>query len=179
VVVSDRINHVVKRLIGNEWNARDPARARAWLERQTPLLPETVRPIFVKVVLERRDATEVAEERGVSTSTVRSRTSQAYRLLGTLARSLRTERPNRFRRLFRSVYEHAFGEEVTTRELTECLFGRYDRRETQTIAVSWIRRVQRGEWDLPMPERKGKSWVWTGEQAQVWRDWFVTKYDAQ
>lgn len=164
------VNSLVKRMLGNEYNARDGRRVMSWIESRLELLPDGTRESFVEAVLKERDAREVAREMGLAWATIRGRLSDAFQLLGVLARSLPKDR---FERLFKSVYEYEFGDEVRTKELTLCLFGRYDRRSTQAVAVRWIPKVQNGEVDLPMPRKEGKFWVWTKEQAEAWRDWFA------
>lgn len=164
------VHALAKRMLGNEWNARDEGRVRSWIEGRLEVLPENIRRPFVGTVLEARDAREVAREMGIAWATLRARVADAFQMLGVLARSLPKDR---FQRLFKSVYEHEFSKKVRTRELTECLFGRYDRRSTQTIAVKWIPKVQTGEVNLPMPRKQGKFWIWTKEEAEAWRQWFA------
>jgi hypothetical protein len=164
------VHSLVKRMLGNEFNARDERRVLSWVESQLPVIPEGIQYPLVEAVLKGRNPREVAKEMGIAWPTLRARLSDAFQVLGALARSLPKDR---FQRLFKSVFEHEFGEEVRTSELTRCLYGRYDRRSTQAIAVKWIPRAQSGEVDLPVPRKKGKFWVWTKEEAEAWRRWFA------
>jgi len=88
---------------------------------------------------------------------------QAFQVLGSLAQPLSKER---FNRLFASVYEHEFSQKVTNSELTKCLYGQYDRRSIQTIAVKRIPKAEMGEIDLPAPRKKGNFWDWTEKEAE-------------
>lgn len=170
------VHALVKKFLGNAWNARDEGRVLSWIESRLDTIPESIRYPFVEAVLKGRDGREVAGELGIAWPTLRARLSDAFQILGALARSLPKDR---FQRLFKSVYEYEFGEEVRTSELTECLFGRYDRRATQTIAVKWIPKVQSGEIDLPMPQKQGKFWVWSREEAEAWRRWFAEEWKSK
>ena len=123
-----------------------------------------------------REGREVAREMSIAWTTLGARVSDAYQVLGALAHSLPKDR---LKRMFRSVYEYEFGDEVRTSELTECLFGSYDRRGIQTIALKWIHKVKSVEIDFPMPRKKGKFWVWTKEEAEAWRKWFAEGWKSK
>ncbi|MBI4297952.1 MAG: hypothetical protein HY676_05415 [Chloroflexi bacterium] len=164
------VHRLVKRMLGNEFLARDKDRVLSWVESRLDALQWNIRFPFEQAALKGRDRKEVEEELGIAGSTLRLRLSNACQVLGALARAL----PSRtFHCLFQSVYEHEFGDEVTARELTACLFGHYERRATQTVAVKWIPALKQGRIDLPMSRKKGKRWVWTREEAEAWRRWFA------
>ncbi len=165
-------NALVRRMLGGGWNARNPARVMQWAGRQAEFMASEERQAFEEVVLKGRSPGEVAAELGIAPATMRDRVRVALKNAGALARSLSKER---FKGLFASVYEHEFGEEVSTAELTKVLFGYYDRRSTQELTAWWIPRAQRGEIPLPAPQKKGKGWVWTKAQADQWRDWFAKR----
>lgn len=166
------INALVKRMLGNEWNARDAVRVERWVRKNHVLLPDFLREAFDDVVLSDRNPHEFADDLHIAWATLRGRLTRAHQIMGVLAKAMTK---NRFRAMFVSVYEHEFGNEVRTRELTETLFGWYDRRSTQNIHVKWIPQVSAGELDLPMPQKNGKYWVWTKEQASAWRKWYVER----
>lgn len=168
--MSREVNALVKRIMGRGWNARDPDKVWAWVEAVVAELPERERVVFEDAVLLDRDFEEIAERLGLMPRTVGDRLSKAFKRLGDEAEKLTADQRDE---MFWSVYEYEFPEEVRTKDLTFCLFGRYERRSTQAIAVRLIPRVREGKVDLPMPSKRGGSWVWTREQAERWRDWYA------
>ncbi len=169
------VHSVVKKMLGPKWVARDEAGVERWVTEKSELLPPLLKEIFREVVVEGRDPHAVAESHGIAWATVRGRVARGFEILGVLAKALPREE---FNALFASIFEYQFGDEVTTPELTRALLGRYDRRSTQVVAGIWLPAAQAGKLDLPLPEKKGKSWTWTKEQAEAWRKWYAEREES-
>lgn len=172
---SVEVHGLVKRMIGLEYVARDEGQVMTWLAEATDYLHSYVQWSFREIALEGKYAEQVAEDRSFAVATVRLRFAEAVRSLGAIARSLEERK---FRRLFMSIFEHEFGEVVPTSELTKTLYGYYERRSTQAIVVRWLPMAQSGKLNLPLPEKKGRSWIWTKEQAEEWRRWFASREES-
>ena len=80
-------NTLVKRMLGNEWNARG-GKVFVWVKDSLKFLPENLWGPFTEVVLMERDGHEVAKEMGLTWATLRGRVADAFQMLGVLARSL-------------------------------------------------------------------------------------------
>lgn len=170
-------NVFAKRVVGRRWVVRDEVLVRNWMLEVQPLLSPLFRVVCEMVVVGEVDVKKTAEELGKAWPTVRWRLAVVFEVFSVLAQSLSKER---FAQMFVSVLEYEFSKEVTVRELTECLFGRYN-QSTQVVSSKWIPRVIRGEVNLPRPTKKsqsksrsGQKWVFTKEQAEIWRDWYVS-----
>jgi len=166
-------NALVKRIVGNEYKVRSATKFWVWLDEQSQNFRESIKIPFEGIVLRDDSQEDLCDHTGLAWATLRGRLYTAYDILRSAAKSMPRRR---FNSIFVSVYDHEFSTFVRTRELTECLFGFYDRRATQVITVKWIPKVQSGVWNLPMPTKKGSHWEWTREQAQIWRVWFVSEY---
>ncbi len=166
-------NRLARRIAGNEYKIRDYKKFWVWIDEQAQTFPDLIRVPFEGIILKDIPKEDMCRETRLAWATLRGRLYTAYDILRSVVKTMPRRR---FDAIFVSVYEYQFSKVVSNRELTECLFGHYDRRSTQVITVKWIPKTQSGVFTLPMPAKKGNHWEWTRSQAMAWRMWFVEEY---
>ena len=146
-----------KKIAGNEWLPADD-RFEQWLWQHVEQLPSKMKDV-VKLTLEGKSGGEIAEQLGMMKGTVYNRVSYGLSVLSAMLGEDRT--------MFKSIRGFEFSDEVDGSELAMCFYGRLSRN----VQLMFLPKAK--ELGLPSPVLKGGKWVFTKEQAEAWREWFI------
>ena len=160
------IQRFVKLAVGNEWLTADEKEMHAWVESKSEILrPKAKRMLLAD--LRGRKIPDIAAEEGITQDAVWKQVSGAIKMLGAVLKFDESIR-------LVSVFEHEFSESVDWIELAKCLYGKPSR------SLFWyVRKTLKGETELPMPEIVNGKYVWTREQAEEWRRFYVHGKQAE
>lgn len=171
------VNRFAKLACGREWVVKDEEAMRAWIARMGPevLAYEEYNALIV-ALYGSVGMQALANDQGISRSTVYARVSMALKVLGGILKQNNEE-------FLRSIFEYQFSNEVDWIELSTAIYGKPSQN------IKWfIRGIKAGTIKLPMPKLKkvkrkrsyngnGEvmelTYIWTKKQAEIWRKKYV------
>lgn len=153
------IQRFVKLAVGREWLAVDENEMYTWVEsRSEDLSPKSRRLLLAD--LKGRKIPDIAADEGMRQGAVWKQIGSAIKILGGMMQNEQVP--------LKSVFDHEFSQTVDWVELATCLYGKASR------SLFWyMKKASNGEIDLPIPEMVGSGYVWTKEQAEEWRRFYV------